>query len=68
MSDNVHDLDAWTPIKTFVEKYPDHHENEIRWLIRNKDQNGFDDVVRKIGRRWFLNRHRFARWILRKTA
>lgn len=63
MSDTTPHLDDWKPILSFVKDHPDHHENEIRWLIRNKDHNGFNNVVRKIGRRWFLSDHRFARWI-----
>lgn len=63
MSDTTTSLNDWQPIQPFVQDNEQFQENQLRWLIRNRHTNGFDEVVRKIGRRWFISNHRFARWI-----
>ena len=35
----------------------------LRWLIFNEKQNGFDKVVRRIGRRVLISRSAFYEWV-----
>ena len=50
-----------------VTHWPLHHPwptvPGLRWLIFNAGQNGFDAVVRRVGRRVLLDEQAFFRWV-----
>ncbi len=41
--------------------YP--NESGLRWLIFHEENNGFRMVVRRIGRRVFIDRDAFYQWV-----
>ena len=40
----------------------------VNWLLRNKSKNGFDKVLYKIGRIYYVNLHDVQRWIESKRV
>ena len=50
---------SFTPVKTFAEKYPDWKESSLRWLIFNRETNGFKSVFRKVGKRVLIDEAAF---------
>ena len=51
-------------IKDFCKQNPNFmSESSIRWLIYNEKENGFDEVIRRVGRRIFIDEAQFEIWI-----
>jgi len=56
----LNELDHWKPLDSFLEDHPQFQENQIRWLARNRDRNGFDRAFRKVGRRLYIHDQIFS--------
>lgn len=41
-------------------------EPSLRWLIFHRDENGFDQVIVRLGRKIYIDRTRFAQWLERQ--
>lgn len=50
-------------VKQFAEAFPHHTEHSLRWLIARADQNGFERVIRRIGRKILLSVDEYFRWV-----
>ena len=52
-------------VKNFPAVYPDANftEASVRWLIFNKDKNGFHNCVIKVGRKILIDIDRFEKWL-----
>ena len=54
-----------------VSKWPDHHEwppvGGLRHLIFHADQNGFNTVIRRVGRRLLIDESAFFEWISQQS-
>lgn len=50
-----------------VPEWPNHHTwppvGGLRHLIHNAERNGFDTVVRRVGRRVLIDEAAFFRWV-----
>ena len=68
MQDSINSLEDWQRILDFCAKNKQFPEGQIRYLIRNKSYNGFDKVIRKIGRNWYISTQRFAQYIEQKDV
>ncbi len=53
-------VDRWKPMGCFLKQHPQFQENQLRWLARNRDRNGFDKAFRKVGRRLYIHDELFA--------
>ena len=51
------------PVREFCNTHPWPTESAMRWLIFNADKNGFDQVIRRVGRRVLIDEHAFFEWI-----
>lgn len=38
-------------------------EGALRWLVFNREQNGLDNAIVRIGRKVFIDRARFDAWL-----
>lgn len=61
-------VDEYLTVAQMSQRYPAFTQGSIRWLIFNANTNGFNKVVRKIGRKVVLNLCEFKRWIEKQTA
>lgn len=59
---------SYLTVKQIPERYPAFSENSIRWAIFNKEINGFNKVIRKVGRRVLIDEEAFVQWIERSAA
>jgi hypothetical protein len=52
-------------VKNFPSIYPDAEFTEagIRWLIFNKEKNGFHKCVIKVGKKVLIDLDRFEKWL-----
>lgn len=55
--------DEYLSVAQLSERYPAFSQNSIRWLIFNGKTNGFNKVVRKIGKKVILSLHEFKKFI-----
>ena len=50
-----------------VTKWPQYHPwptiPALRWMIFNGARNGFDDVIKRVGRRILIDESAFFRWV-----
>lgn len=53
-------------------KWNSHHEyppqGQLRWLVFNASSNGFDKVIRRIGRRVLISEPDFFAWVNQQNA
>lgn len=54
---------SFLTVKQVPGKYPAFKESSIRWAIFNKDTNGFNKVIRKVGRKVLIDEEAFVQWI-----
>ena len=50
-------------VKQFVEENPFVTEAQLRWWIFHKEMYGFGSVCVKVGRRVFIDKLEFNRWL-----
>jgi hypothetical protein len=55
-------------VEEWAEKHKHPPENTIRRLIFNADKNGFNRVIRRIGRRIYLYETEFFEWLDEQNA
>jgi hypothetical protein len=55
-------------LKSFLTQYPQFKEGQIRWLIVNKNLNGFCIVLKRIGRRLYIHVPSFIEWMSAQHA
>ena len=66
--------EAATPPTEFLtlaqtaKKYPAFTESALRWLRFNGHSNGFNNCIRKIGRKLLIDTAAFEEWIARHQA
>jgi hypothetical protein len=45
------DLTKWKKVEYIIDKYPDiASENQLRWLLRNRENNGFSQFTSRMGK------------------
>lgn len=54
---------SYLRVKDVPSKYPAFTESSIRWAIFNSATNGFNKVIRKVGRRVLIDEEAFLQWI-----
>jgi hypothetical protein len=59
----INEGDEYVTVSQLAKLYPAFSEGSIRWLIFNRNSNGFNRVVRKIGRKVVLNLRNFKKYI-----
>ena len=55
-------------VRQVATAYPAFSEGGLRWLIFNADQNGFDSVLVRVGRRVLLDMDHFDAWLEERRA
>jgi hypothetical protein len=59
--------DEYVTVAQLAQRYPAFSQGSIRWLIFNMETNGFNKVVRKIGRKVILNMREFKNFLDEQT-
>jgi len=44
------------------------NENKLKWLIRNRDENGMEVCLKKFGKRWLIHKPTFFSWLANKKV
>lgn len=57
------EVDEYVTVAQLAQRYPAFSEGSIRWLIFNGETNGFNRVVRKVGRKVILNLREFRKFL-----
>ncbi|MBI5093853.1 MAG: hypothetical protein HZB26_15620 [Candidatus Hydrogenedentes bacterium] len=55
--------DRLIPLSKWPEFHPYPSVPGLRWLVFNRDSNGFASVIRKVGKRILISESDFFRWI-----
>jgi hypothetical protein len=58
------DLDQWDTFKMFTDQHDNFNRAQLEWIYRNRERNGMHGVFRKIGKRRYLHKARFAKALL----
>ena len=62
LADQNYDLNEFKTIDCFLEAYPQFTKSQIRWWLYERERNGFESVVSKVGRRIYLHVPSFYTW------
>lgn len=65
--ENQNEGERFYTIKEFCKKHSWPTEHSIRWMMFNAEQNGFDKVVRRVGRRILIKENEFYNWVNSKS-
>lgn len=63
----IDEADEYVTVSQLAKRFPAFSEGSIRWLIFNGEINGFNKVVRKLGRKVILNLREFRKFIEQQT-
>ena len=55
-------------VRQLAEANPAFTEASIHWLVFNAKDNGFDEVIVRVGRRVLLDIDRFNKWLEERRA
>jgi hypothetical protein len=58
-------VNDWKTIEKFLEVHDQFQMNQLRWLLRDREDNGLDKAIRKIGKRIYIHDQLFADWMLK---
>jgi len=61
-------LDHWSPLETFVENNPQFTMSQMRHQLRHREKTGFDKVVCKFGKKFYIHDVMFARYLMAKKG
>lgn len=50
-------------VSALAQKYPAFSEQSLRWLLFNREANGFNRCVVRIGRRVLIDETEFVAWL-----
>ena len=48
-------LDDYLDIPTFLRRYPQFKEGQLRWLVVKKKENGLDKTLKRLGRKLYFH-------------
>jgi hypothetical protein len=68
MLESITQTDEYVTVAQLAQRYPAFSQGSIRWLIFNGERNGFNRVVRRLGRKVILNLSEFRKWLEEQTA
>ncbi len=60
---NFSDLSQWKTLKEINELNPNIEVSRLKWLLRSKESNGLDKIIKKIGRLNLVHAPSFSNWI-----
>lgn len=56
-------LDEYLDLRSFLERYPQFREGQMRWFVVKKKENGLEGAVRRLGRRLYFHVPTFLKWV-----
>lgn len=56
-------LNDYLDLKSLIEKYPQFHIGQLRWMVVRRKEYKLSNVIKKIGRRIYFNVPLFLEWI-----
>ena len=57
------DLSQWKTFDEIEQKYPYFKKSTLKWMFRNKDRNGLDKIIKKVGQFNMVHVPAFSLWI-----
>jgi hypothetical protein len=61
---NIQDLSELDTLDELVARYPKKFSKpQLQWQLRFRDENGLSECVVKFGRRLYIHRPSFAKWL-----
>lgn len=60
-------LDEYLDLKSFIARYPQFREHQIRWLVVKKDENGLSGSIKRVGRRLYFHIPSFVKWLEKQS-
>lgn len=61
-------LDNYLDLQTFLERYPQFREGQLRWFIVRKNELGLAPAIKRLGRRLYFHVPTFIQWIESQDA
>ena len=61
-------LEDYLDLKTFIKKYPQFTEGQLRWIVVCKDKLGLADAIKRVGKRLYFHVPTFVKWIESQNA
>lgn len=61
-------LDDYLDLASFLKRYPQFKESQMRWLVVKKSTNGLDKCIKRLGRRLYFHIPTFLEWVKNQKA
>ncbi len=62
------ELDQYLDLRSFVTRYPQFKEGQLRWFVVRKKQLGLEPAIKRLGRRLYFHVPTFLKWIDEQAA
>jgi hypothetical protein len=63
------ELESLIPVQQIADRYPAiFSRTTVAWLMRSRDENGLAQAVVRIGRKDFIHKPTFERWLARRAG
>jgi hypothetical protein len=56
-------LDEYLDLKTFLKRFPQFKEGQLRWFIVCKEKLGLTSAFKRLGRRLYIHVPTFLKWV-----
>jgi len=56
-------LDEYLDLQTFLRRYPQFKEGQMRWFVVKKDRYGLTPAIKRLGRRLYFHVPTFLEWL-----
>lgn len=63
---NTHSINDWMKKSDFLKEYPQFTNQQMNWLLLNRETNGLAEHIRKIGKPIYIHVPGFVQWIFDK--
>jgi len=57
------DLNQWKTLEEVEQLFPHFKKSTLSWLLRKRNLNGLDKIVKKIGKHNYVHAQAFSVWI-----
>lgn len=62
------ELDQYLDLQTFVRRYPQFKEGQMRWLVVKRKEYGLEKAIKRLGRRLYFHVPSFIKYIESQEA
>lgn len=61
------DLSQWLTMEQIEAQNANFQVSSLRWLLRNRERNGLQDISKKVGKHWLIHSAGLSVWVSQRA-